>query len=197
MIRIKKSALTAMIKEELAKHISNLLEAEGGGVVDAESDANEKDAKKSPKKKKKDDQEVASDPEERNAKASEEENEPEPPSKRPVSPSKDGEPDEIGPEDTEEEDIPALEPGDEPKSDDELEKDVSGEDDGNEETGGIGDEIVGKTIQSMTMDPESEILPGAQEITVTFRDSPDPLKILITKTGQVKLFYHGGLHNSV
>ena len=91
----------------------------------------------------------------------------------------------------------------EPEADPELEKDVAGENDPGEEedaadiTGSkIANEVSGKTIQSITMEPKSKLLPGAQEITLTFREIQDPLKILITKSGAVK-FHFKGLHNEL
>lgn len=90
--------------------------------------------------------------------------------------------------------------GDEPQADQDLEKDVAAGDDvedAEEVTGGkIADQITNKTLQSITMEPKSKTLPGAQEIVLTFKEIPDPLKILVTKTGQVKYFFKG-LHNEV
>lgn len=187
-MKIKRSTLTAIIKEELAKHVKSLIEAEAGGsVVDAEDDAQAKDKKKSKGKK----EVPGNEPE----KAPEEEDDVEGDdaearaAKTDVPFKNDG--GEAGDE------PPDVDPGDEPASDDELEKDVAGEDDPDEVTGsGVAQQIVGKTVQSMTMEPESKVLPGAQEIEITFRDSPDPLKILITQTGIVKLFYANALHNA-
>lgn len=91
-------------------------------------------------------------------------------------------------------------------ADGDLEKDVEdptagtekdGEEDAEDVTGGkIADELTGKTVQSITMEPKSKLLPGAQEIVLTFKETPDPLKILVTKQGQVK-FHFRGLHNQV
>ena len=65
-------------------------------------------------------------------------------------------------------------------------------------TGGeIASQVTGKTIQSITMEPKSKILPGAQELTLTFKEIPDPLKVLITKTGMVKFFMKNGIHNKL
>lgn len=87
-----------------------------------------------------------------------------------------------------------------PATDKTLEKDVAAPDeveDAEDVTGGkIADEITGKSVQSITMDPKSKTLPGAQEIVITFRDIPDPLKILVTKTGAVKFFFKG-IHNTL
>lgn len=58
----------------------------------------------------------------------------------------------------------------------------------------ISDNVVGKTIQSITMEPTSKLLPGSKELTITFNEITDQFKILITKTGNIK-FYFRGLHN--
>jgi len=61
----------------------------------------------------------------------------------------------------------------------------------------LANQVAGKVIQSLTAKPKSDILPGAQEIVVQFRETPDPLRILVTKMGQVKFFYRGVLTNKV
>jgi len=85
------------------------------------------------------------------------------------------------------EELPA---GEEP-ADDALDADLEGDE---EEEGTVAGDIAGKTIESISMEEESKIMPGAMEIVVTFRESPDALRLLITKTGRVKIFYKG-LHN--
>ena len=90
--------------------------------------------------------------------------------------------------------------GNEPEVDTKLEKDVANSDEENadEITGGkIADEVAGKTIQSLSMEPKSKILPGAQEIVITFNQIPDPLRILITKQGIVKFVMKGIVHNTL
>lgn len=79
-------------------------------------------------------------------------------------------------------DLDALEAGEEPPSE--------------EEEGTVAGEINGKTIENITVDDESKIMPGAKEIVFSFRENPDALRILLTKTGQVKYFYRG-LHNDI
>lgn len=158
-MKIKRSTLERIIREELAAHIRSLTEAPAADapeVVDAE--------KEDPKAKKPADKKQANQPEKPGAQAKE------------------------------------LPVADEPEADQELEKDVATDDeteDAEEVTGGkIADEISGKTIQSVTMEPKSKTLPGAQEIVLTFKEIPDPLKILVTKTGVVKFFMRG-LHNTL
>jgi hypothetical protein len=120
----------------------------------------------------------------------------------------DGQPteDEVpAPEDAPEEQLPTDSPavevgdesdelpaGDEP-ADDDLEADLAGEEP-DEEDGTVGGEIAGKTIDSITLEEDSKILPGATEVVVTFRENPDALRLLVTKTGKMKIFYKG-LHN--
>ena len=95
---------------------------------------------------------------------------------------------------------PAGEPGDEPPeqpageepSDDDLEDDVAGED--GPEPGSLAAELEDKTIESVSMEEDSKIMPGATEVVLNFRETPDALRLLITKTGKVKIFYRG-LHN--
>jgi hypothetical protein len=79
-------------------------------------------------------------------------------------------------------DLDALEAGEEPPSE--------------EEEGTVAGELSGKTIENITVDDESKIMPGAKEIVFTFRENPDALRLLLTKTGQVKYFYRG-LHNDL
>jgi hypothetical protein len=172
-MKIKKSVLENMIREELIKHTMELYEAEKKSdvsVVDA-SDENDHDVN--------DDGEKVNDKQ----KSKDKKNVNEPAKKSP----------EKAPEKKKE--LPVK---DEP-ADDDLEKDVAGsEEDIEDVTGGkISKEIVGKTIQSVTAEPKSKILPGAQEINLTFNESPDPLKILITNSGQVKFYYRNALHNEL
>jgi hypothetical protein len=63
--------------------------------------------------------------------------------------------------------------------------------------GDVSDGVTGKTIQSLTLEPKSKLMPGAQEIVLTFNEIPEPLKILISKAGTVKYFWRGGLHNQL
>lgn len=170
-MKIKRSVLERIIREELANHIHEMMEApkdkEDTEVVDASA---EKKDKEKPGGKG-------------------EENPTKPQGSTGVK--------QPGSKDV----APEVSVGGEPEADDELETDVATPDDEEEDpaeiTGGkIADEIAGKTIQSISMEPKSKLLPGAMEIALTFREIPDPLKILITKTGQVK-FHFKGLHNEL
>lgn len=152
-MKISRTDLNRIIKEELAEHVKRLLEAPIEVGTDEEEDTSPADDVPSP------------------------ENAPE------------GPPTEI-PEDEPEE----LDTGDE-EADDDLEKDVGGDPD-QPVPGAIADELQGKTIKAIRSDPKSEMMPGSQEISIEFQDSPDTLRILITQTGQVKYFYRG-LHNDL
>jgi hypothetical protein len=99
---------------------------------------------------------------------------------------------------------PAPEVGDEPEelptgdepADDDLEADLAGDEEGGAEPGTVAAELEEKTIESVSMEEDSKIMPGSTEVVITFRDSPDALRFLITKTGKVKIFYKG-LHNDL
>ena len=64
-------------------------------------------------------------------------------------------------------------------------------------TGGkISSTVVGKTIQSISLEPKSKILPGAKELVITFDQLTDPLRVLITSRGEIKFFFRG-IHNEL
>ena len=90
---------------------------------------------------------------------------------------------------------PELPTGDEP-ADDDLEADLGGDEESGAEPGSVAAELENKTIESVSMEEDSKIMPGAVEFVVTFRENPDALRLLITKTGKVKIFYKG-LHNDL
>lgn len=86
-----------------------------------------------------------------------------------------------------------LPTGDEP-ADDDLEADVAGAEESGAEPGTVAAELEGKTIESVSMEEDSKIMPGATEVVLSFHETPDALRLLITKTGKIKVFYKG-LHN--
>lgn len=101
---------------------------------------------------------------------------------------------------------PASNPGDEETGDpdeehseqgDEAESGVQdGDDEGDPEpSGAVNDEVSGKTVQAVTIEPKSKVLPGAKEVVLSFNESTDALRILITSTGMVKFFWKGQLHD--
>lgn len=174
-MKIKRSVLEKIVREELANHIKSLMEAPKSkkpGMEDAEA-GNEKNDKKAGDKV---------DPAVKPKKQA-----PIGAGKSPVK--KDGSP--------AADELPVAA---EPEADADLEKDVAdpaSEEDPEDVTGGkIADQITGKSVQSVTMEPKSKLLPGAQEVVITFKEIPEPLKILITKSGQVK-FHFKGLHNKI
>lgn len=79
-------------------------------------------------------------------------------------------------------DLDALEAGEEPPSE--------------EEEGTVAGELTGKSIDSVIVDEDSKIMPGATEIVFTFKENPDAFRLLVTKTGKIKYFYRG-LHNTL
>lgn len=156
-MKIKKSVLERIVKEEFTKHIMSLLgEAE---TVNAGDDLSDKEKKA----------EKPAGTASQNQKS------------KPAAPEP-------------EQDIGADE------ADSEIEQDVNGDsdEDAADVTGSpLSKEIENKTVQSLTMQPKSKILPGAQEIEIQFSNSPDPLKILVSKTGAVKFFYKSVLRNKI
>jgi len=90
-----------------------------------------------------------------------------------------------------EEDPASPESGEQEKGD--AEAIDSGGHAGEDPSGAINNEISGKTVQSITIEPKSKILPGSKEVTLTFGDTTDTLRILITPTGNVKFFWRGQL----
>lgn len=78
-------------------------------------------------------------------------------------------------------------------SDKQLDKQTASPEDGKES---FADELVGKTLDTVTMTDKSKILPGATELVMTFT-SGDPLRILVSKSGNISFFYAGALHNEI
>lgn len=93
-------------------------------------------------------------------------------------------------------------PGDAADASDDADNALDPDGDASEDpTGAVNNAIAGKTIQAITVEPQSKILPGAKEVVITFGESSDALRILITKAGHgeegppVKFFYGGQLHD--
>lgn len=179
-MKIKKSRIEEIIREELATHLGELLTFEAD--------------KKKP--------EVAS------ADTENSDQEPDTPSKNVAptvgaakddeKPEGDQESPENSPVGTDDEDSVEVPTGDDP-ADSEISKDVEEpepEDEG-DIGGDISDDIVGKQIQSITMEPESKMMPGAREIIIQLENFPNPLRILLGKSGIIKFFYKGSLHNEL
>lgn len=171
-MKVKVSSLRKIIGEEFKKlRESGLIPEEDGSEKKDPKDKEEKPEKKdSSKEPKKGDAE----------KGKEKKSSPKAPAKPPQE----------DPEDLPIDDEPA---------DQELEDETGPEEEEGEKKKAksrISSELVGKSIQSISMDPQSKVLPGAQEIVLTFDQVPDALRILVTKTGKVA-FYYRGLHNEL
>lgn len=69
--------------------------------------------------------------------------------------------------------------------DDEEAIDADGES-GEKPSGAVNQEVAGKTVQAISIEPESMNLPGAKEVVISFNETQDTLKIIITPTGEVK-----------
>lgn len=174
-MKFSRALVERIVKEELAAHIAELTEA-----GDDEED----------KKPEKQDGEAA---------ASSKKPEPKEPAKAapPVNkdPTMDSDSKDVGgpPEDSGEEEVPDAED----PADDELEDErADGEGDDDRSDGKVSKEIVGKSVQSISFEPKSKLVPGAAEVVFTFDQVADPLRIVITKTGQIK-YYFRGLHDQV
>lgn len=98
------------------------------------------------------------------------------------------------PDEDEEGQEPPPDPTDGEGPDDEEALDPDG-DGGEDASGAVNDELSGKTVQAITVEPKSKVLPGAKEVVLTFNESTDALRILVTSTGQVKFFWRGQLHD--
>lgn len=94
-------------------------------------------------------------------------------------------------------------PGDEEMADDNVDAEddeqdaLDGEGDADEEgtSGEINDAIQGLSVQSITIEPESLLLPGSKEVVLTFNEAPDVLRILVDQVGNVVFSWNGQLHD--
>lgn len=112
------------------------------------------------------------------------EDSPSPRGKVPTGPRADADAEtEVSPDDADEDD----------QSDDEVID--QGGNAGEDPSGAVNNEISGKIVQAITIEPQSKVLPGAKEVVMSFNDTTDSLRILITATGQVKFFWRGSLHD--
>jgi hypothetical protein len=176
-MKIRKSRLEQIVREEVLSYIGSLLREKSGDDPGIEDAAGEKE------------QEPADDHQPDNVAGK-------PVGKKDQQPAKAGE----VPGDDEEKPTPP-----EP-ADTDLEKQATGEkgaeeEDGEDETGPedtekVSDQLVGQTVQSITANPKSKLMPGATEIVFQFQQKPDPLKILVTKSGKL-VYYYRGLHNEI
>ena len=187
-MKIKRSRLEEIVKEEFANVVRELLEADG---VDLKSSDDEDARKKKepveepkvPDPKKKDDA----------VKAAPDADMPDP--EEPIKQDAPETEDSIDAPDVSSDDE-EIDVGEDP-ADDKLSKDVS-EPDEEDKPGDnkIGSDLEGKQVQSITLQ-DSQVMKGAKEIVIQFQESPDPLHILFTKSGEVKFLYKNELHNDV
>lgn len=171
-MKIQRQKLQQIIREELRRHVRNLDEAM---IQDAHEDNKQKedDGDREPQKDQ-DSPDNGASPKSQKSK-------------------------QLPPDDGEKKEVPNEQPEGEDPADDDLEDETDAEDTEEKEDDAkkLGDQLTGKAIQSVTQEPKSKVLPGAQEIVLTFDNSTEPLRILVTKTGQVKFYYAGALHNEV
>lgn len=177
-MKIPRAQLEQIIREEVAAHLGSLFEGPKVDVADAQTDQKSKEDKNAKAAKAKEKSpENKPDKDAKNAKAKEADH----------------------PENTPEKDVGA-DPADqdlESEPDDTGDEEKAAEDEaGPEDTNKVSDELVGKTVQSITANPKSKLMPGAMEIVIQFDQIPEPLKILIGKSGTVK-YYFRGLHNEI
>lgn len=89
---------------------------------------------------------------------------------------------------------PPPDDGAEPPAEDDLAGAEAGEEEPEATPGGdVNKEVAGKTVQSVTLEPKSKILPGAKEVRLGFNETTDALIVLVTSTGQIKFSYRGQL----
>jgi hypothetical protein len=174
---VSRAKIEKIIREEFVRRVDELMSEAAPEVADAHDDEKEKEVAG-----KKDAQQPQGSPD----------NGASPKSKKSASPA---------PDDAQQDD-PNVQPDEQDPADDELEKDSEeGDDDVEDQEKDakkkLSDLLVGKSVQSITQEPKSKVLPGAQEIVLTFDNTPDPLRILVTKTGVVKFLFRNQLHNEI
>lgn len=94
--------------------------------------------------------------------------------------------------------VPDLDAGDGGSSEDQARDerdalDVDG-DAANEPSGKINDMLSGKTIQSVTLNPKSEVA-GAKEVVLATNETTDVLRIVIHPSGKVQFLYRNQSHD--
>jgi hypothetical protein len=83
-----------------------------------------------------------------------------------------------------------------PDTEDPADDAIAGQED-EVEPSKLASEITGKTLQSVTQEPKSKIVPGAQELVLTFNEITDQLRVIVTKTGQVRFYFRNSLYNMI
>jgi hypothetical protein len=57
--------------------------------------------------------------------------------------------------------------------------------------GEVAEQIMGRVVENLTLEPESDLMAGCREIVLTFSDSPDILRMLVDKVGNIVFFLNG------
>lgn len=174
-MKIPRSLLKQMIREELSAHIGSLLHEKQGASPDTE------DAESGKQDQEKDDKTALKPHQDPDNTATKPKGDKPGASAKPAG------------DDPADKGLEKQAAGEEEPSDD---ADAEDDEAGPEQTDKVSDELVGKTVQSITANPKSKLMPGATEIVIQFDQIPEPLKILVTKTGAIK-YYFKGLHNEI
>jgi hypothetical protein len=58
----------------------------------------------------------------------------------------------------------------------------------------LSKDVEGKTVQSIVLEEKSKVIPGAKEVVIAFNDTPEPLKIIIQRNGNVSFIFKGVRH---
>lgn len=185
-MKFSRAKIEQIIREELTRHLRGLVE---GPDAPDDTKKDKKDSKASSKKKK---SPSKGDPDVSDAASTS------PPRRRdpgaPGAPPEPKTPDDddpnVPPGSPEPQELDPDEPADAPPEPEEPPPPESAEDT-------VADQVTGKRIQSITVDPKSKLVPGASEIVLTFDEITDPLKILIAKNGVFKFYFRGALHNEL
>ncbi len=82
------------------------------------------------------------------------------------------------------------EPG--PDQEDALDLDGTAAEEG---SGEVNKFVSGKSVQSVTVEDQSKVLPGAKEVILSFDQTSDALRILVTPTGRVVFLFKGQMHD--
>src|SRR5579863_6034266 len=90
-----------------------------------------------------------------------------------------------------EEQPPPEEPGEdaEDQADQNRDDAIDADGDAGQEPGRINHDLEGKSVQSISVEEDSKILPGAKEVILAFAQGTEPLRILCTPTGRVSFFW--------
>lgn len=62
-------------------------------------------------------------------------------------------------------------------------------------SGAINDQIAGRTVKSIALEPDSDLIPGSREIVLSFSDSPDILRVLVDDVGNIVFSWNGDLYD--